>query len=208
MADPYEVLGVSRNASDDEIKTAYRRLAKKYHPDRNPGNAAAAKMMNEINAAYDAIKSGETRRESYDGGSAGGFGGFGGWGAGNYGRAQSERNELRAAENYLRAGKFQEAATALSGVPYDERDGRWYYLAAIANSGRGDRIKAMEYARRACEMDPGNSEYASLLQELQSGGQSYVNFSSGFPVGNADMSRLCFNLCIAQYCFRLCCPFC
>ena len=63
--DPYEVLGVSHDATDEEIKTAYRRLAKKYHPDRNPGNQAAAEKMNEINAAYDAIKSGEARRGAY-----------------------------------------------------------------------------------------------------------------------------------------------
>ena len=54
--DPYSVLGVSKDASEDEIKSAYRRLAKKYHPDLNPGNAEAAKKMNEINAAYEQIK--------------------------------------------------------------------------------------------------------------------------------------------------------
>jgi len=56
IKDPYTVLGVSHVASEDEIKAAYRRLAKKYHPDLNPGNAEAARRMNEINAAYDQIK--------------------------------------------------------------------------------------------------------------------------------------------------------
>ena len=54
--DPYEVLGVPHGASEDEIKTAYRRLAKKYHPDLNPGDPTAAQKMNEVNEAYDRIK--------------------------------------------------------------------------------------------------------------------------------------------------------
>ena len=59
MADPYQILGVSPDASDEEIKRAYRKLAKKYHPDANPGDEYAAKKMQEINDAYDRIKNPE-----------------------------------------------------------------------------------------------------------------------------------------------------
>ena len=86
IADPYKVLGVERGASDEEITKAYRRLAKKYHPDLNPGDEEAARKMAEINAAYDMIKNGET-----DGQTAGGYGrrpsggyGYGGQYSGGY----------------------------------------------------------------------------------------------------------------------------
>ena len=65
MDDPYKVLGVSPDASDEEVKRAYRALAKKYHPDRNPGDAAAAQKMREINAAYDAITLGNQQQTSH-----------------------------------------------------------------------------------------------------------------------------------------------
>lgn len=213
MNDPYKVLGVSRDASDDEIKTAYRRLAKKYHPDINPGNDAAARKMNEINAAYDAIKSGQASQSgsygAYGPGSSYGSGyqrAWSGWGGYDGAQQSQERNELRAAEAYLRAAKFNEAMNALSGVPAHERDARWYYLAAIANSGLGNKISAMEYARQAVSMEPNNMEYQNFLNELQTGGNVYSNFSSGFPAGNGQgVNKLCLGFCAAQFCMSFCC---
>ena len=141
--DPYKVLGVAPDASDEEIKKAYRDLAKKYHPDMNPGDAHAAEKMNEINDAYDRIKSGETAQPAYgQGGTA--YQQYGAqdpfWSAwtgytdpfGGYSQQQtqyqSERSEYVAAKSYIRNGMYKEALTALSGVPLPERDGKWYYL--------------------------------------------------------------------------------
>lgn len=205
--DPYKVLGVSPNASEEEIKKAYRELAKKYHPDRNPGDEEAARKMNEINAAYDQIKNGQTGGASSSYG-YGGRGYYSGWsGAGE--QAQ-ERAEYRAAVNYIRNGRYTEAMTALSGIPEIERDARWYYLNAVANMYAGNQIAAMENARTAAEMEPDNREYQQLLSHLQSGGSYYRDYtgnvhsnvcSSGTPCA------VCASTFASAYCFSyLCCP--
>ena len=176
VQDPYKVLGVSPDASDEEIKKAYRDLTKKYHPDLNPGDEAAANKMNDINAAYDQIKSGNVPGsaaygQQYAYGQAGAYQqyGYGDWTGAQQAR-QTERSEYTAAINFIRNGMYREALNALSGVPDAERDGKWYYLSAGANMYLGNKVAALEHAKRAVYLEPDNLSYRRLLEQLKSGG--------------------------------------
>ena len=145
--DPYKVLGVSPDASDEEIKKAYRRLAKQYHPDRNPGDAEAAKKMQQINDAYDQIKNPDRNRQHQ---------GYGGYGQ-NTGYGQSSgTNYQDVAYQYIRFGRYREALNVLSSIP--QKNARWYYLSALANNGLGNQVTALEHIRRAVAMEPDNPE--------------------------------------------------
>lgn len=230
VTDPYKVLGVSPEASEEEIKKAYRELSKKYHPDLNPGDESAAKKMSDINAAYDQIQKGGQQGASQGYSSAGqsgygygyGYGGYGpfsgygsyaGWGGSAYQNAQRqqyERSEYTAAVNYIRNGMYREAINCLNSVPSAERDARWHYLFAGANMYLGNKVAAMESARRACEMEPENEEYQRLLRQLQSGGDFYDNYTSKYQAG-VPVDRLCLTLCALNACmgpmcgWRFCC---
>lgn len=183
--DPYKVLGVSPNASDDEIKQAYRRLAKQYHPDRNPGDPVAAKKMQEVNAAYEQIKNPDsykrTAQSGYGGSqSYGGYGydPFGGaWRQYGYGGAAEDRYQ-QSAYQYILYGRYREALNVLENSP--EKNARWYYLSALANDGLGNQVTALEHIRRAVSMDPGNAEYLQALEEIQNGGAAYRRQAGSF----------------------------
>ncbi len=186
MTDPYKILGVSPGASEEEITKAYRKLAKKYHPDLNPDDPTAAQKMSEINAAYDAIKNpnaagnqrtagrnpygGYTqygRRSSYD--PFGGFNPFGG-SYGNY-TEYSSSDVFGNVRMLINARRYAEALQILNGI--QQRSAQWYYLAAVANYGAGNTILGLDYAKRAAEMEPDNPRYADLVQRMENAGTYY-----------------------------------
>ncbi len=204
--DPYQVLGVSPDASDEEIKRAYRALAKKYHPDLNPGDETAAKMMQKINAAYEQIKNPDQSAQQ-QGGAYGGYGydPFGGtWQQRrSTGNASQEESYRQAAAHYIRCGRCQEALNVLGGVT--RRDAQWYYLSALANDGLGNRVTAMEHIRRAVSMEPDNGVYLQTLHQMESGGAAYRrqagNFR-GFAMGGSPCASLCLCYLAQMFCCR------
>jgi len=206
--DPYKVLGVSPDATDDEIKRAYRNLAKKYHPDRNPGDAEAAKKMQQVNAAYEQIKNPEKAQPSSGAGYGGSYGGYGydPFG-GSYQRTYQEPKGdpyQNAAYNYIRYRRYQEALNALANS--SERNARWYYLSALANNGLGNQVTALEHIRRAVSMEPDNPEYLRVLEHIEHGGAAYRQQAGnyrGFSMGGNP----CMNVCLCYFLSRICCPF-
>ena len=206
--DPYKVLGVSPDASDEEIKRAYRRLAKKYHPDLNPGDQEAARKMQEVNAAYEQIKNPEKfQQQQQNTGGYGSYGGgyydpFGGYRQQSYGgQTQSGDQYQQAAYQYIRYGRYQEALNTLNSSA--ERNARWYYLSALANDGLGNQVTALEHIRRAVSMETDNAEYLQTLDEIENGGAAYRrqagNFR-GFTMGGDPCTRLCLCYILNLFC--------
>ena len=211
--DPYQVLGVSRDALDDEVKKAYRNLSRKYHPDaniNNPNKAQAEEMFKKVQAAYDQIM--KERQygghgtagsqygpgSSHYGGYSGGFGGFGGFGASD----REEEPRMQAARNFINSGHYQEACNVLNSI--QERNARWYYYSAIANSGIGNQINALEYARKAVQMEPGNAEYRQLVSRLENNGRWYADRGTQYGFGTDGRSNCLSDLCCCMCASSMC----
>ncbi|MDO4338207.1 MAG: J domain-containing protein [Eubacteriales bacterium] len=204
MLDPYSVLGISRDATDEEVKKAYRRLSRKYHPDaniNNPNKEQAEEKFKEVQQAYDQImKEREYGSEAY--GNAGGFGGFGNQTSGGYQDEEAMRRQ--AAANYIQSGHYQEALNVLSSL--SQRNGQWYYLSAMANMGLGNNVSALNHIREAVRLEPNNTQYRMLLQRMEGGGAWYQEQQD--PFGGMPMAGdgFCMKLCLANMVCSLCCP--
>lgn len=203
MLDPYSILGVSKDASDEEIKKAYRRLSRKYHPDaniNNPNKAQAEEKFKEVQQAYDQIMK---EREYGPGAGSGSYGGYGR--AQNSSTYQDEESLRRqAAANYIQSGHYQEALNVLSSL--GQRNGQWYYLSAMANMGMGNNVKALNDIREAVRLEPDNSQYRMLLQRMEGGGTWYQEMQSPFGGMPTEGGDFCMKLCLANLACNLCCP--
>ena len=204
MNDPYQILGVSENASDEEIKKAYRELARKYHPDNyhdNPLADLAQEKMKEINAAYEQItkERASGKRGSGAGGSsygASGYGGYGGYqGYGGYGGSQSysgQSSVLQQARIAINTGNISRAEALLAN--YSDHNAEWNFLKGAVCYRRGWLDEALRYYRTACQMDPTNAEYRQALEYME--GTQDTSYS---PTGSFG------TLCSGNPCLSLCC---
>ena len=173
MTDPYEILNIPSTATDDEIKKAYRELARKYHPDNyhdNPLADLAQEKMKEINAAYDAIQK-ERSGRGRPGGSSGGYEGYAARqpGYGGYQYRQQERAGGSPAFQHVR-------------------------MAICYRRGWVD--EARRYYQTACQMSPGDLEYRQALHFVENNGEGYR------PEGYEIFSTGCGgnNLCAQMAC--------
>lgn len=189
MKNPYEVLGVSKNATDEEIKKAYRELARKYHPDSyadNPLSDLASEKMQEINDAYDKIMNMRKSGKSSNSGS------------------YSGTTDFPDIRNLIAAGRFDEAQELLDGVPSANRNAEWYFLNGSVLYRRGWFDGAYSAFATACRMDPGNAEYREAFNRMQRQTRGGYNNPYGSPSNMGGSCNSC-DVCSSLICADCCC---
>ena len=169
MTDPYSVLGVSPDSTDEQIKKAYRDLAKKYHPDIN-SSANASEKMKEINEAYDRIMK---MRES---GNNTGYSGSGTYSGTSY---SSDAFNIYRAQMLISMGRYAEARIVLESIPYASRDAEWYYIYGILLNNTGAYFDAREKFEEAVRRDPSNPAYRAALNRVGNQGAYRTPYGGG-----------------------------
>lgn len=193
MNDPYQVLGVSESATDEEIKKAYRDLARKYHPDNyhdNPLADLAQERMKEINAAYEQI----TKERSGGGSRTGGGYGYGGGQQYYRPSGSSTSSVLQQVRMAVNSGDLSRAEALLAN--YGDHNAEWNFLKGVICYRRGWMDEARRYYETACQMDPGNAEYRQALNFMANGPRNAYRPGGG-PFGT--------EVCPGNLCLGLCC---
>ena len=198
MNDPYSVLGISPEATDDEVKQAYRALARKYHPDNyqnNPLADLAEEKMKEINEAYEAI----TKMRAGGGGYQSSYGGYqsrpsGGSSYNGYQQQRGSTDPLYArVRSAINAGDILQAESLLSQA--SRQDAEWYFLQGSISYRKGWLDEAMAHYERAVTLDPTNVEYRRAYNMMQQGGQAYRTngYSGGMDAMDCCTALMCMN---------------
>ena len=180
MKDPYSILGVSQNASDDEVKKAYRELARKYHPDNyqnNPLADLAEEKMKEINEAYNTI----TKARS-----------GGGYQQTTYGGGYRQTSQSSSAGNptyarirsLINAGNLDAAEQLLMEIP--QKNGEWYFLSGSIAYRKGWLDEAMQNYSLAVQLEPNNPEYRQALAMMQQRGRGYQPYGNYYSTNECD----------------------
>lgn len=200
MNNPYEVLGVSETATDEEIKAAYRKLAKKYHPDNyndSPLADIAEQKMKEINEAYDAINEMRQKGKGTDSQRTSGS---------SYQGASS--SQFYSVRIYIQRNMIDQAEKILDSTPMSNRTAEWYYLKGMCAYRRGWNEQAFNNFTTACNMDPQNGEYRAALNNMQN--QRSYNYGGynqpNTPNGTTGCS--CCDVCTAMMCADCMCDCC
>lgn len=164
MTDPYKILNISENASDEEVRKAYRELAKKYHPDKyanSPLAEQASEKMKEINAAYEQIIEERKNNTSPDSRRA------------DYAKAERQRKDAQKKSYYyhirsmMKEGRNNEAETLLQKVSPINREAEWFFLMALISLDKGHLEEANNYIETACNMEPYQQEYNEFFHYVK-----------------------------------------
>ncbi len=161
MNNPYDILGVSPNATDEQVKSSYRELAKKYHPDNyadNPLKEFADEKMRDINAAYDDImnsrRAGGSASSNYSTNNS------------SYNASGNSNSKFADIRSMIQSNRLVEAEELLDGVPIGSRDAEWYFLKGSVYYSRGWLDDALNNFTSACRMEPNNTEYRAALNRM------------------------------------------
>ena len=197
MKDPYSILGVSQGATDEEVKNAYRNLARKYHPDNyddnNPLKELAKEKMQEINAAYDEIQRNRSESERSNSSSNNSYGS-------SYSNNSYSANNIYATiRQKINERRYREAEQLLMNVGEFDRTADWHFLNSVCLMQRGKTADAMRELELACTMDPSNLEYQKAKEMFNTAGSRYGSTYYGeggrrYRSSSDDACDCCMNL--------------